>query len=437
MSCSNQIIKDDLVLYFDVSDINSYNLNSSYTLTSLSTWKHSVSSSFYLPDFGITGVDNGRTNKLTNDFAIDIFDKKLNLYRVGKNDGSGKTIYDNLDLTYNPTSVPSIGFSGGYLQSFFKLDGYDYELLPYRHQKGLSLEFWLQFTPNTFSSITSEKQGFFSFLGTRAENKYTYLYTGETNVRTSSGHTLGPDNPKDFEDGIYDNTIGFRITKDKKIGYRYINDVGITVENYSQATLPSSGWTHIVITYEPDNLDRYVSKYEGYANKLTKYPFIWEDVMDCVPKRDGELKFYVNGRPFFKEQHFPEQFWFKKLNTQSQKQVGVPYNISLGGGSFGLKNSWRFETIDLILSGRSIYTNYLVPINAFYNQYSQSIIQSPAYIDKTLLIEDNYDGSFIGNFSKFRFYTKSLNITNVQNNFNTEANYFGLKPIKGGRVIYT
>jgi len=469
MSCSNQIIKDDLVIYFDISDIKSYDLNTSYTVQSLNSWKNNTTSVFNLPDFGLTAVDNGRTDKLTDDFSFDIFDKNLKLYRVGKNDSSGTTIYNGLDINYIPSTPPSLSFSGGYLQNFFKLDGYDYELLPYRYKDGITLEFWLKFNNNSFSSITNEKDGFFAFLGARAENKYGVLFSGETNVTTSSGYTLGPDN-LNLEQDIYDNNIGFRITNDQKIGYRYINQSGFTVENYSTASLPSTGWTHIAITYEPYDDEKYISKFNmGSSGNITRFnrPTYWEDVMDCIPKRNGALRFYVNGKPFFKEENFSEQFWFKYLDTENQKQIGVPYNISIGGGTFGLKNSWHFDNLSNCTNlGVSIYNNYNNPIysaytcsiNNFFSFNSQSIFDNyntPIYnvyniqifqnnltysknnINNNLLIEKNYDGTFIGEFNKFRFYLKPLNINMIQNNFNTEANYFGLKQIKGGRVIYT
>ena len=55
-----------------------------------------------------------------------------------------------------------------------------------------------------------------------------------------------------------------------------------------------------------------------------------------------KLIFYVNGRPIWTLNDFPE-FYFKAFNNDREKQLGVPYSISWGGGSFGLKYSWQYD----------------------------------------------------------------------------------------------
>lgn len=68
--------------------------------------------------------------------------------------------------------------------------------------------------------------------------------------------------------------------------------------------------------------------------------------------------FYVNGRLFWKVNDFPE-IMFREINNNKEKQIGVPYNISWGGGSFGLKNSWHYDykTNYLYDSNDSTYVN--------------------------------------------------------------------------------
>ena len=38
----------------------------------------------------------------------------------------------------------------------------------------------------------------------------------------------------------------------------------------------------------------------------------------------------------------------RELNTQKEKQLGVPFNISFGGGTQGLRESLTFKSCDLL-----------------------------------------------------------------------------------------
>ena len=55
--------------------------------------------------------------------------------------------------------------------------------------------------------------------------------------------------------------------------------------------------------------------------------------------------FYVDGRLKFVVDDFKE-FVSKRLNEYKDKQLGVPFNISLGGGSQGLLESMTFDGQD-------------------------------------------------------------------------------------------
>jgi hypothetical protein len=107
---------------------------------------------------------------------------------------------------------------------------------------------------------------------------------------------------------------------------------------------------------------------------------------------------------------FPEQFWYKSLNTEKEKQIGVPYNLVWGGGSFGLKNSYHY----------SQGTNYEKDTNK-----------------QNLIIEENFSDSFFGGISVLRIYDKPFSGNEIRHNYNEESNSFGLNPLKGGRIIYT
>jgi hypothetical protein len=83
----------------------------------------------------------------------------------------------------------------------------------------------------------------------------------------------------------------------------------------------------------------------------------------------------------FISQELPE-LSLKPLNDISDKQEGVPYNISIGGGSQGLMDT----------------------IGVDYYKISQYILP----------IEKNFAGTFMGDISKFKFYDSSLSLYEIQ-----------------------
>src|SRR5271157_1502530 len=86
LSCPKSIITDNLLIYIDLTNPLSWNPNiSGYTLTSLYKWKNARVGNISLPDFGLTGFDNGRVNNMLSGLTLTTNDNKLKLYRVGYN----------------------------------------------------------------------------------------------------------------------------------------------------------------------------------------------------------------------------------------------------------------------------------------------------------------------------------------------------------------
>jgi len=185
---------------------------------------------------------------------------------------------------------------------------------------------------------------------------------------------------------VIDNAIGFRIKDDGSIGYRMLTVTGtcsgdtyisgITVdEQYSASgTVRYSAWTSVMIRYTTDLLS------------------------DCdlkiKPKRKGKLMFYINGRLKFVVNNFSE-FIAKRLEEHMEKQVGVPFNISIGGGSQGLVETQTFDGIDVR--------------------------------DLGLYIEQNFAGSFYGGISTFKFNACDLYFVDILNIYNEEVTrYYNL-----------
>lgn len=183
---------------------------------------------------------------------------------------------------------------------------------------------------------------------------------------------------------VYDNSIGFRIKDDGSIGYRRVSSKNIcsgdtTVtepfieESYSLSGMVENDvWTHIAIRF------LYDGELEGCD-------------LDTKPPRLGKLMFYVNS----KLKHVVKDIYEvipRRLYEDKTKQEGVPFNISIGGGTQGLIES-------VTLDGRDID-------------------------DLGLLIEKNFAGTFIGGISKFRMYNDKLCYCTIQDNYNIEKNLY-------------
>lgn len=208
-----------------------------------------------------------------------------------------------------------------------------------------------------------------------------YSYSGKTSLQSYVDYRLD----------VTDNALGFRIKDDGSIGYRYLTlsgacstldtgeriyTSGLTIqEGYSvpNVIVPNK-WNNVVIRFTTDYLD------------------------DCQLKthkaRVGRLMFYVNGRLKYVVDEFPE-FVGKRLEEYRAKQVAVPFNMSLGGGSQGLIESQTFD--------------------------------GPDPDDMGLPIETNFAGSFIGGISQFKFNICDLTFSDIQHNFNTQRIRYGIQ----------
>lgn len=215
---------------------------------------------------------------------------------------------------------------------------------------------------------------------------------GNETVCSFSGFTE-PITELDNKVDIIDNALGFRIKDDGSIGYRLLSYTGqcitadtgqktyvtgVTVEEgYSvSGVVNSDEWSYIVI--------RFVMDYKSDCDLKTAKP------------RKGKLMFYINGKLKYVVKEFDE-FVAKRLNEYKDKQIGVPFNFSLGGGSQGLIESQTFDGLD------------------------------PN--DRDLLIEQNFSGTFIGGISQFKFNICDLSYTDIQNNYNMDLPRYTIPPV--------
>jgi len=132
--------------------------------------------------------------------------------------------------------------------------------------------------------------------------------------------------------------------------------------------------------------------------------------------RLGQLKIYVNGRIFFIINDF-EEIIPRGLDTEKEKQIGVPFNISWGGGTQGLHENLVFSACPESLINEYIQDPQLFPNN---------ILSSTTYssITTNILLEQNFGGTFDGGISQFRMYTLPLTASEVKHNFKLLKNTF-------------
>lgn len=355
------LYKKNLIVNIDTNNNDSNQSN--FNVVSLNKWRYSKTDDFNLLDYGLTEFDVGKTNKMEDIESINTNQTKLSLSRIGYNEIDNPDEYEirpysattkyvgyDMDEIVSPeTNETYFDLNGGYLQGFFKLENYPFEVLPSRYQNGVTIENILYVNENS--------SGIFFTMGVRAEDKYNPHFSGETitikkdedfdvneNVTTSEKENLDAyregweyneafrkyeeelkrtvyNQPEDFKN-IENNLICFGLDENKKIFYKYISNKTVKI-NKSPYELKITGSTLISVVFTP-------------------YYDIKKKNMDCAKTRHGDLEFYVNGMFFWGVSDFPEPRFYK-LNNDKTKQIGVPFSISWGGGSFGLKHSYHFD----------------------------------------------------------------------------------------------
>jgi len=158
-------------------------------------------------------------------------------------------------------------------------------------------------------------------------------------------------------------------------------------------------------------------KYDPATTEVVKFKDIW---MEESNFRRGTLKFYVNGRLFLVITDF-EEIIPRLLNVEREKQIGVGYNISWGGGTQGLHDNLTFsggcpEDINQIVYQQDpeCLTTYDLN-NTIYSGLTTEI-----------KLEEYFGGSLIGDISAFRMYTEPLNASQIAHNYRLLKDRYGL-----------
>lgn len=212
----NGLYDDCLISYIDLCDTECTDGSEWLYSKSGYTWDKSLSIGYTLYNISYTGVDNGlftfRKDRISNKDFFDLFqnnklevledDNRLKLHAV-----SGNTLQYEYPIEIGECYTK---LNGGFFQGFFKTECDKYQILPsnFEHGDNLYFEFTLKkcdFEPQSDKTLNDkypENKGIFFYIGTRAENKWIYMYDKEDVDGLEECYQLGVE---DFvEDGEVD-----------------------------------------------------------------------------------------------------------------------------------------------------------------------------------------------------------------------------------------
>lgn len=170
---------------------------------------------------------------------------------------------------------------------------------------------------------------------------------------------------KDFYGDLYNNALAFRITDDGEIGYRLLT-IDCNKEGDDKTAIE-----------------------EGYSFPNVIKDCKWQTIhVKIIPTLETmKMYFYVDGKLVYITKELPK-LNLRPLAEEYVKQEGVPYNISLGGGTQGL--------------AETILPNYMLnPTRVFP-------------------LEEYFAGSFIGYMKSFKFYDCGLEYGDILSNYRFE-----------------
>jgi hypothetical protein len=230
-----------------------------------------------------------------------------------------------------------------------------------RTKNGYTIKNWVEGTQMMYYGRRSQFTGNLFILMNRTKTGYTVNTIDE--LRDQSANNYNPYND------LYNNALAFRITDKGEIGYRMLT-----------------------IDCEKEGRDK-TSIIEGYSFENVIPDCEWVTIMVrlCFTLDKMKIMFYVNGKLVYITRELPS-LDLKALNELYEKQEGVPYNISLGGGTQGL--------------AETIQPNYMLNPTRVYP------------------LEKAFAGSFIGYLRSFKMYNCFMEQMIIENNYKYEKNQY-------------
>lgn len=179
---------------------------------------------------------------------------------------------------------------------------------------------------------------------------------------------------------LYRNAFALQVKDDGSIGYKYfLQDCDSEEENYkiqsgfsNPGIIPDNEWVTVHVVFKPIGI---VYGKDTVATSFSQKMMVY---------------IYVDGKLIFVSEEIPT-LNIRELNDLADKQEGVPFNISVGGGTQGLSDV--------------IYENFRdLP-------------------DTVLPLEKEFGGTFIGYFKSFKAYSCALSLSEIRNNVIFEKSF--------------
>jgi len=390
--------------------ISTIRFTTSGEITSSVFWEEAIADANNICDFNLTGYDNGFLYNFSSE-VISLNDLHFKMYPV-----SGTTYCYNYGIDAE-SGFTYTSLNGGFFEGFYKLEGYDYQVLPAYYPDGVSFE--IIFRKKTtmedgcelplLNSLNENNNNFIFYIGTRAINKFcnlneaeigqltcdlgdswfdeyevtqrkifenSFLYYNNESVCEFSGYSYDVTLPTCCDD-LIDNCFGVRFTSGNSINVRVITTTGscvsdkwednIVVNNYysDPAAFNDNEWVHMVIRFEPTSYN------------------------ECDLFNYGSLSIFINGKRQLLLKNIKE-LKPKALSTIGAKQLGVPYNISVGGAVQGLLESVDVGGHDDSYFSGDTLCNYYLKIKDCFS-LKGAIVNGIEYYADDLIESDDVD----------------------------------------------
>lgn len=184
-----------------IADFSTLDITSGM-IYSTRTWSEAKNNGVELQDIGFTGIDNGfiryDKDRISNEDFLKILTNSEYSIESGDTRFFMTPVTGNTKLYQYPMYLVEtdngnyIACKGGFYQGFFKLDGFDYEVLPSTMMQDILLHFEIrprsdyETSSGTVNTIHPENDGTFFFIGTRAENKFWPYYKTDSATTMSN-----------------------------------------------------------------------------------------------------------------------------------------------------------------------------------------------------------------------------------------------------------
>lgn len=320
-------------------------------------FEHEKSEDYLIADFLLSS--DTISNSMWGGSMIDSTICNLEHINSGRVD-SKKFIINQVSGSTYCYNLSGTTFNGGFYQGYYKAEGYDYQVLPNRYIDGVSFEFLIkkQDLDNTcddkfrLNDVYPDNSGLFFYYGLKQENPYcSRIVSGESceNIpfkQDYSDITIYPwqtENPflyytdsnicdefinykyeyADCCEDIAQNAFGVRVTEDGKFNIRFLDYSGDCISGYTENNLILKDYISSQSHIGENETHHVVLKFDNIS---------YDDECDLYKDRGlMELSIWVDGQMVMCEK-VPELYAYGSEMHKSL-QVGIPYNISIGGGT--------------------------------------------------------------------------------------------------------